>query len=140
MSVHVIPPVVEVTVASSVDVMCASDAARRVADLQGFSPIYQAMAAGAAQSLAEWLCRTQKEHKIEFYGLQSEQGTGFQIACKLNWVKGINAHNIEIAMQAKLADLVDEISLKPETDFILHLTLWLSEERKAIVRMKGDTS
>lgn len=126
----VIPPVLNVTVEDSMDIMIARDTARRAAALLGFAPAFRAQLAGAAGALAELVLKTGTPHIIEFNGVQSGGKTGIQISCEALWLANVASSNVEMALRAKLGDLVDDIEMHGEAPPTIFLTMWLSSPRE----------
>ncbi|MBN2470558.1 MAG: hypothetical protein JXN59_07530 [Anaerolineae bacterium] len=126
----VIPPVLNVTVEDSMDIMIARDTARRAAALLGFAPAFRAQLAGAAGALAELVLKTGTTHVIEFNGVQVGGKTGIQISCEALWLAEAASANVEMALRAKLGDLVDDIQLVGDAPPTIFLTMWLSSPRE----------
>ncbi|GAB4572174.1 MAG: hypothetical protein Kow0077_10820 [Anaerolineae bacterium] len=126
----VIPPVLNVTVEDSMDIMIARDTARRAAALLGFAPAFRAQLAGAAGALAELVLKTGTLHKIEFNGVQRGGKTGIQISCPAKWLANVSASNVELALRAKLGDLVDDIQMRGDEPPTILLTMWLTPTRE----------
>lgn len=126
----VIPPVLNVSIEDSMDIMIARDTARRAASLLGFAPAFRAQLAGAAGALAELVLKTGTMHTIEFNGVQFGGKTGIQISCQALWLANVAAGNVEMALRAKLGDLVDDIELHGEDPPTIFLTMWLSSPRE----------
>ena len=126
----VIPPVLNVTIEDSMDIMIARDTARRAAALLGFAPAFRAQLAGAAGALAELVLKTGTMHEIEFNGVQHGGKTGIQISCQALWLVNVSAGNVEMALRAKLGDLVDDIEMFGEAPPTIFLTMWLLAPRE----------
>jgi hypothetical protein len=126
----VIPPVLTVVVEDSMDIMIARDTARRAAALLGFAPAFRAQLAGAAGALAELVLKTGTPHELNYNGVQDGGRVGIQVSCAAAWLADVAASNVEMALRAKMGDLVDEIALKATTPPVIALTMWLSTPRK----------
>ena len=63
------PPVLNVQVEDSMDIMIVRDTTRRAASLLGFSPAYRAQLATAAASLAELVLKTGEAHTLNLNGV-----------------------------------------------------------------------
>ena len=126
----VIPPVLSVTVEDSMDIMIARDTARRAAALLGFAPAFRAQLAGAASALAELVLKTGAMHELNYNGVQNGGRVGIQITCDAPWLAEVAAANVEMALRAKMGDLVDDIMLKGSQPPMIVLTMWLSSPRE----------
>ncbi len=126
----VIPPVLTVAVEDSMDIMIARDTARRAAALLGFAPAFRAQLAGAAGALAELVLKTGTPHELNYNGVQDGGRVGIQVSCAAPWLAEVSAGNVEMALRAKMGDLVDDIELKRATPPIIALIMWLSSPRK----------
>jgi hypothetical protein len=126
----VIPPVLNVKIEDSMDIMIVRDTARRAASLLGFAPAFRAQLAGAAGALADLVLKTGNLHTIEFNGVQHRGQTGIQISCSAQWLANVSVSNVEMALRAKLGDLVDEIALQGEAPPTIFLTMWLTSARE----------
>lgn len=126
----VIPPVLTVPVEDSMDIMIARDTARRAAGLLGFAPAFRAQLAGAAGALAELVLKTGTLHEIDFKGVQRGRDVGIQISCQARWLTNVSPANVEMALRAKLGDLVDDIALIGNAPPVITLTMWLTAPRE----------
>lgn len=126
----VIPPVLTVAVEDSMDIMIARDTARRAAALLGFAPAFRAQLAGAAGALAELVLKTGTPHELNYNGIQDGGKVGISVSCAAAWLADVSASNVEMALRAKMGDLVDEIILKAERPPVIGLIMWLSSPRK----------
>ena len=126
----VIPPVLTVAVEDSMDIMIARDTARRAAALLGFAPAFRAQLAGAASALAELVLKTGTPHELNYNGVQNGGRVGIQVCCDAAWLSNVSASNVEMALRAKMGDLVDDISLKDTQPPTIVLTMWLSSPRE----------
>jgi hypothetical protein len=126
----VIPPVLTVAVEDSMDIMIARDTARRAAALLGFAPAFRAQLAGAASALAELVLKTGTPHELNYNGVQNGGRVGIQVACEAPWLSDVSSSNVEMALRAKMGDLVDDIYLKDTHPPTIVLTMWLSSPRE----------
>jgi uncharacterized protein with PhoU and TrkA domain len=126
----VIPPVLTVTVEDSMDIMIARDTARRAAALLGFAPAFRAQLAGAAGALAELVLKTGNPHELDYNGVQRGGKVGIQVSCEALWLADVSATNVEMALRAKMGDLVDDIALRRGDPPTITLTMWLSTPRE----------
>ncbi|MFC1961323.1 hypothetical protein ACFLYO_11520 [Chloroflexota bacterium] len=126
----VIPPVMAVTIEDSMDIMIARDTARRAASLLGFAPAFRAQLAGAAGALAELVLKTGNPHEIDYNGVRRGNKVGIQISCEALWLADVSPGNVEMALRAKLGDLIDDIALRGEDPPTIALTMWLSSSRE----------
>mgnify|MGYP005845074937 CR=1 FL=1 len=126
----VIPPVLTVAVEDSMDIMIARDTARRAASLLGFAPAFRAQLAGAAGALAELVLKTGTPHELNYNGVQDGGRVGIQVSCAAPWLADVSASNVEMALRAKMGDLVDEIVLKGSNPPVIAMIMWLSSPRK----------
>jgi len=126
----VIPPVLTVPIEDSMDIMIARDTARRAASLLGFAPAFRAQLAGAAGALAELVLKTGTLHEIDFKGVQRGGEVGIQISCEARWLANVSPGNVEMALRAKMGDLVDDIALEGEAPPVITLTMWLTASRE----------
>ncbi len=126
----VIPPVLTVTIEDSMDIMIARDTARRAASLLGFAPAFRAQLAGAAGALAELVLKTGMPHEIDYNGVQRGGKVGIQVSCEALWLADVSAGNVEVALRAKMGDLVDDIELRTGDPPTIALTMWLSSPRE----------
>ncbi len=125
-----IPPVLNVTIEDSMDIMIARDTARRAAALLGFATAFRAQLAGAAGALAELALKAGGPQTLEFNGVQYSGQTGIQLSCPAVWLANVAASSVEMALRTKLGDLVDEIALEGEEPPTITLTMWLTPERE----------
>lgn len=125
-----IPPVVSVSVEGGLDVMVASDSARRMADLRGFSPVYQAIVAGTVQALSELVIKTHEGHTLQIYGVQSSTRSGIQISCEVAWLSGVHVDRLKAGLQKKLEGLADEITITEDQVPTIKVVIWLTPERQ----------
>jgi hypothetical protein len=123
------PPVMQVRVEDSMDIMIVRDTARRAAGLLGFSPAHRAQLASAAATLAELVLKTGEAHTLHLNGVAKGIKTGLQISSETPWLAGVNAQNVLVALKSKMGDLVDEILLISEPEPIILMIMWLNEER-----------
>jgi hypothetical protein len=133
----VIPPVLVVAVEDSMDIMIARDTARRAAALLGFAPAFRAQLAGAAGALAELVLKTGSPHEIDYNGVQLGGKVGIQVSCEAMWLAEVSSSNVEMALRAKMGDLVDDIELRGESPPTIALTMWLTAPRE--VQSFGST-
>lgn len=126
----VIPPVLTVTVEDSMDIMIARDTARRAAALLGFAPAFRAQLAGAASALAELVLKTGNPHELNYNGVQNGGRVGIQVSCEAAWLADVSPGNVEMALRAKMGDLIDDITLKVSDPPVILLTMWLSSPRE----------
>ena len=101
------PPVLQVRVEDSMDIMIVRDTTRRAAGLLGFSPGHRAQLASAAATLAELVLKTGEAHTIHLNGVQKGNTVGIQIATETAWLEGVSVKNVMIALKSKMGDLVD---------------------------------
>lgn len=126
----VIPPVMAVTVEDSMDIMIARDTARRAASLLGFAPAFRAQLAGAAGALAELVLKTGNLHEIDYNGVRHGNRVGIQISCEALWLAEVSPSNVEMALRAKMGDLIDDVELRSGDPPTIALTMWLSSSRE----------
>ena len=105
------PPVLQVRVEDSMDIMIVRDTTRRAAGLLGFSPGHRAQLSSAAATLAELVLKTGEAHTIHLNGVQNGRTIGIQISTETAWLEGVSVKNVMIALKSKMGDLVDEILL-----------------------------
>lgn len=126
---HMRPPVMQVRVEDSMDIMIVRDTVRRAAGLLGFSPAYRAQMASAGATLAELVLKTGEAHTIHLNGVINADRVGLQISSETPWLQGISANNVLIALRSKLGDLVDEILLEGQQPPTIVMVTWLSDAR-----------
>ena len=120
------PPVMQVRVEDSMDIMIVRDTSRRAAGLLGFSPGHRAQLASAAATLAELVLKTGEAHTLHLNGVQKSRTTGIQISSETPWLEGVSVNNVMIALKSKMGDLVDEILLLEEPLTIV-MVMWRKE-------------
>lgn len=123
------PPVLQVQVEDSMDIMIVRDTARRAAGLLGFSPAHRAQLASAAATLAELVLKTGEGHTLHLNGVVKGTRAGLQISSETPWLAGVSANNVLVALKSKMGDLVDEILLLNEPQTTILMVMWLSEDR-----------
>ncbi len=123
------PPVLQVRVEDSMDIMIVRDTARRAAGLLGFSPAHRAQLASAAATLAELVLKTGEAHTLHLNGVVKGMRTGLQISSETPWLAGVSANNVMVALKSKMGDLVDEILLLSDPETSILMVMWLSEDR-----------
>jgi hypothetical protein len=125
------PPVLQVRVEDSMDIMIVRDTTRRAAGLLGFSPAHRAQLASAAATLAELVLKTGEAHTIHLNGVtKSSQQNGLQISSETPWLEGVSINNVMIALKSKMGDLVDEILLLEEPLTIV-MIMWRTNSVQA---------
>ncbi|MEO0595559.1 MAG: hypothetical protein AAF126_05560 [Chloroflexota bacterium] len=123
------PPVMNVVVEDSMDIMIARDTTRRASSLLGFSPAFRAQIASAAATLADLVLKTGESHTINLNGVTNADVIGLQISSETSWLEGVSVKNVMIALKSKMGDLVDEIWLEEDPATIM-MVIWLNDERK----------
>jgi hypothetical protein len=123
------PPVMQVRVEDSMDIMIVRDTARRAAGLLGFSPAHRAQLASAAATLAELVLKTGEAHDLHLNGVAKGIKLGLQISSETPWLAGVSANNVVVALKSKMGELVDEIMLLTEPEPTILMVMWLNEER-----------
>lgn len=123
-----LPPVLNVTLESTMDVMIARNTARRAASLLGFAPARQAQLASVAATLGELVLKTGASHIMNFNGVSNGDKTGVQLSVETPWLAGVSVSNVMIALRSKLGDLIDEILLEGGDDVPTIVTvMWRNE-------------
>ncbi|MDQ7026005.1 MAG: hypothetical protein Q9P01_19180 [Anaerolineae bacterium] len=125
------PPVLQVRVEDSMDIMIVRDTTRRAAGLLGFSPGHRAQLASAAATLAELVLKTGEAHTVHLNGVQRQRDTGLQISSQTPWLEGVSVKNVMIALKSKMGDLVDEIMLVEEPLTIL-MVMWRKDAKNNV--------
>lgn len=123
------PPVLNVRVEDSMDIMIVRDTTRRAGGLLGFSPAYRAQLSSAAATLADLVLKTGESHTINLNGVVDKTKIGLQISSETPWLEGVSANNVMIALKSKMGELVDEILLDTDPATIM-MVMWLTDERK----------
>ncbi|MEL6307835.1 MAG: hypothetical protein AAFN11_14670 [Chloroflexota bacterium] len=123
------PPVMNVVVEDSMDIMIVRDTTRRASSLLGFSPAFRAQIASAAATLADLVLKTGESHTINLNGVTNADVIGLQISSETSWLEGVSVKNVMIALKSKMGDLVDEIWLEEDPATIM-MVIWLNDERK----------
>lgn len=123
------PPVMNVVVEDSMDIMIVRDTTRRASGLLGFSPALRAQIGSAAATLAELVLKTGESHTINLNGVTNATAIGLQISSETAWLEGVSVKNVMIALKSKMGDLVDEIWLEEDPATIM-MVIWLNDERK----------
>ncbi len=123
------PPVMQVRVEDSMDIVIVRDTARRAAGLLGFSPAHRAQLASAAATLAELVLKTGEAHTLHLNGVVKGMKAGLQISSETPWLAGVSANNVLVALKSKMGDLVDEIMLLNEPETTILMVMWLNEDR-----------
>ncbi|GAB5492164.1 MAG: hypothetical protein Phog2KO_23790 [Phototrophicaceae bacterium] len=123
------PPVMNVRVEDSMDIMIVRDTTRRAGGLLGFSPAYRAQLGSAAATLAELVLKTGESHTINLNGVINNFAVGLQISSETPWLEGVSVNNVMIALKSKMGDLVDEILLEEDPATII-MVMWLNDDRK----------
>jgi hypothetical protein len=120
-----------VTIETNVDVMIASDTARRAAALLDFAPIFQARLAGAVITLSELVLKTQMMHEITINGIRDDNRVGIQASCAVQWLANVDDKLVIHALDSRIKGLVDrtECTRQGETP-VIRLTLWRPPSRK----------
>lgn len=124
------PPVMQVRVEDSMDIMIVRDTTRRAAGLLGFSPAHRAQLASAAATLAELVLKTGEAHTVHLNGVIDGAKNGLQISSETPWLAGVSANNVLIALKSKMGDLVDEILLEREPTPTIIMVMWLNDTRE----------
>lgn len=122
------PPVLNVEVEDSMDIMIVRDTTRRAGGLLGFSPAHRAQMASAAATLADLVLKTGESHTINLNGVTHGGVIGLQISSETSWLEGVSVKNVMIALKSKMGDLVDEIWLEEDPATIM-MVMWLTDER-----------
>lgn len=121
------PPVMSVRVEDSMDIMIVRDTTRRAAGLLGFPPAHRAQLASAGATLAELVLKTGEAHTIHLNGVVDGVKNGLQISSETPWLAGVSANNVLIALQSKMGDLVDEITLeKHDATPTIVMIMWVA--------------
>lgn len=123
------PPVLNVKIEDSMDIMIARDTTRRASGLLGFSPAHRAQLGSAAATLAELVLKTNEPHIINLNGVVNINEVGLQISTETPWLEGESTNNVVLALKSKMGDLVDEIYLEDDPTTIV-MYMWLNDERK----------
>ena len=123
------PPVFNIQVEDSMDIMIVRDTTRRAGGLLGFSPAHRAQLASAAATLAELVLKTGETHILHLNGVINANLTGLQISTETPWLEGVSINNVMIALKSKMGELVDEILLYDDPSTII-MVMWLNEDRK----------
>jgi hypothetical protein len=123
------PPVLQVRVEDSMDIMIVRDTTRRAASLLGFSPAHRAQLASAAAALAELVLKTGEAHTIHLNGVVDGLKTGLQISSETPWLASFSPNNVLVALKSKMGDLVDEIILGSEESPTIIMVMWLNNTR-----------
>jgi len=123
------PPVFNVRVEDSMDIMIVRDTTRRAGGLLGFSPAHRAQLGSAAATLADLVLKTGESHTINLNGVINKKDVGLQISSETPWLEGVSVNNVMIALKSKMGDLVDEILLEEDPATII-MVMWLNDERK----------
>lgn len=121
------PPVMQVRVEDSMDIMIVRDTTRRAAALLGFSPAHRAQLASASATLAELVLKTGEAHTIHLNGIVDGARMGLQISSETPWLASVSANNVLTALKSKMGELVDEILLERDPTTIL-MVMWLTGE------------
>ncbi|MAU13244.1 MAG: hypothetical protein CL607_25730 [Anaerolineaceae bacterium] len=119
------PPVLNVQVEDSMDIMIVRDTTRRAASLLGFSPAYRAQLATAAASLAELVLKTGEAHTLNLNGVIDGIKDGLQISAETPWLQGVSANNVLVALKSKMGDLVDEVMLVNNPTPTIVMIVWV---------------
>lgn len=119
------PPVLNVQVEDSMDIMIVRDTTRRAASLLGFSPAYRAQLATAAASLAELVLKTGETHTLNLNGVIDGIQDGLQISTETPWLQGVSANNVLVALKSKMGDLVDEVMLVNNPTPTIVMIVWV---------------
>ncbi|MCA9885338.1 MAG: hypothetical protein KC708_20310 [Anaerolineae bacterium] len=119
------PPVLNVQVEDSMDIMIVRDTTRRAASLLGFSPAYRAQLATAAASLAELVLKTGEAHTLNLNGVIDGIKDGLQISTETPWLQGVSANNVLVALKSKMGDLVDEVMLVNNPTPTIVMIMWV---------------
>ena len=131
------PPVLQVRVEDSMDIMIVRDTTRRAAGLLGFSPGHRAQLASAAATLAELVLKTGEAHTVHLNGVQKQRDIGLQISSETPWLEGVSMNNVMIALKSKMGDLVDEILVIEEPLTIL-MVMWRKDSGSSIADDRSD--
>lgn len=123
------PPVFNVHVEDSMDIMIVRDTTRRAGGLLGFSPAHRAQLGSAAATLADLVLKTGESHTINLNGVVRKNEVGLQISSETPWLEGVSVNNVMIALKSKMGDLVDEILLEEDPATII-MVMWLNDDRK----------
>ena len=123
------PPVLQVRVEDSMDIMIVRDTTRRAAGLLGFSPGHRAQLSSAAATLAELVLKTGEAHTIHLNGVQNGRTVGLQISTETAWLEGVSVKNVMIALKSKMGELVDEILLDEDPLRII-MVMWRKDVSK----------
>lgn len=119
------PPVLNVQVEDSMDIMIVRDTTRRAASLLGFSPAYRAQLATAAASLAELVLKTGETHTLNLNGVIDGIKDGLQISTETPWLQGVSANNVLVALKSKMGDLVDEVMVVNNPTPTIIMIMWV---------------
>lgn len=121
------PPVLNVAVEDSMDIMIVRDTTRQAGKLMGFSPAHRAQLASAAATLAELVLKTGEMHTIHLNGISYSGRTGLQISTQTPWLGGVSMKNVLVALRSKMGELVDEIRLDTDEEPTILMVMWLNE-------------
>lgn len=119
------PPVLNVQVEDSMDIMIVRDTTRRAASLLGFSPAYRAQLATAAASLAELVLKTGESHTLNLNGVIDGIKDGLLISTETPWLQGVSANNVLVALKSKMGDLVDEVMVVNNPTPTIIMIMWV---------------
>src|SRR5215207_5737511 len=124
-----------VYIESNVDVMIASDTARRAAALLDFPPIFQAKLSGAVITLSELVLKTQIPHELTVNGIQDGMRIGIQVSCPVQWLADVDGNRVVYALDSRIRGLVDTTEcIKQGQIPIIRLTQWRPPIVKSNVR------
>lgn len=127
------PPVMNVMVEDSMDIMILRDTVRRAGSLLGFSPANRAQLASAAASLAEMVLKSGQPEMMNINGIRDRNRSGIQVSVDAPWLASAAPGNVLIALRSKLGELVDEILLEGEDPPVIYLVMWLNTARGDLI-------
>jgi hypothetical protein len=127
----VVPPVMLIQAEDAMDVMIARNTARRAASLLGFASASRAQIATAVAALVDIIVSVGTSQVIHLHGIRNGMEIGIQVSCEAPWLASASTDNALVALNTKLGDTVDELSLEPGPPPRIIMILWLSPERTA---------
>ncbi len=124
-----VPPIMVIRVEDTMDVMIARNTARRAASLLGFSSASRAQIATAVATLTDIILNVEARQTIHLHGLRNGAQMGIQVSCEAPWLAGASTDNALVALQSKLGEMMDEVTLEPGPPPRIKMVLWLSPGR-----------
>jgi hypothetical protein len=122
-----IPPVMNVMVEDSMDIMIARNTARRAGGLLGFSPAGRAQLASAVAELAKLILRADSRQFMHLNGVSSGSNRGIQVTCDAPWLADYTGDENFSILQERLRRafaMMDDVTIEDPENPSVVMILW----------------